>query len=636
MENKKRILGLLLCIACVLACTVFALTGCGGDSTEETTAPTTESTVTQETTEATTQQTTAPTVETTVTTEETTAPTTSGNDRPGGSGGFEGTGGIGSGGTEETQPTTEATEPVWEVAEPGTAENPYIEVVQLPGSFTTVNMPAQAETAYLIYGAADGVVTIEDADAKVSFAETEYTAVDGVVTLELPKEIQEPLLLKISNQSDAEKSFTVNFAEAFGKESNPYQLELETLPSVVVTPEIGAGQTVYFSVSGAAGATVTVEGENVSIVCGETTYAPQEGVVTAQLPAEEPAMFAIVNGGEAAAVYNLQFAAAEEENVPVQLEQLGELTVSLAAGDRNGNLYQWTATDNGLFSVDIVSTTEGTTCDVILQNQSTGIEAVFSTDAVTHSVTGITKLSIFANTGDVIAMQVIAQPDDAGKVPASEVMLNTVLEGNKDNPIQEFYPGFEVTIPAGKTLYFQAYRLADITATVSGGEFTVVHAGNTYRTGGAEVSFPVVCENMFTPSVFEITNTGAQASVCTVVFAFPVGAHDNPQVLTDAELAQFTVTTAEGNDQGYYLQWTATQSGVVSFCVLSVTPAGHEYDVMLTSSGSYAMPTLSGSENGVVSMEVNAGDVVTIHVSIAPDQSYNYPAAEFVLTGKFE
>ncbi len=637
MKNNKKLLGLILCLVCVMICMAAVLTGCGDkDDPQPSTTPTATVESTADVTETTatpTQQTTVPTEETTApSTEATTAPTT-GNSRPGGSDGIGGSGGL-TGGTEETQPTTEATEPVWEVAEPGTDANPYLEVVELPSAFTTVNIPAQGKVVYHVYGAANGVLTIEDAAAVVTFAEAEYKAEEGAVTLEIPKDAQEPLILTFGNVSEEEKVFEVAFNEAFGAESNPYIIELESLPATVETPEIPAGETVYFSVNGAANAMLTLENENVSVVYNDATYLPEEGVVTVQLTADQPALLAIVNGGDAAAVYTMQFAATEADDTPVMLEELGELTVDLVAEDLTGNFYQWTSTGTGLFSVEIVSST--TKCNMILQNMNTGLEAVYSIDAQTHPVTGVTKLSMFANTGDVIQMQVFASQDREGNIPACQAVVYTVLEGTEENPIQEFYPGFKAKIPAGMTLYFQSYRLTNITATVSGGDFTIVHAGETFQTVNGTVSFPVVCENMFTPSVFAITNNGVETAVCTVVFAFPEGAYDNPRILTVEDLAEITVETEAGNDQGYYLQWTATQAGTISFQMQSVLPAGHGYDVILTSSASYAQFSMSESADGVVSMEVQAGDVVTIHVSIAPDQYYNYPAATFVMTGEFK
>ena len=641
MKNNRKLLGLILCLVCVMICMTAVLAGCGDkDDSPSTTIPaaTVESTgETTQTTDATTQQTTAPTEETTTAaTEETTAPTT-GNSQPGGNGGIGGVGGLtGNGGTEETQPTTEATEPVWEVAEPGTEGNPYLEVVELPDAFTTVNVPAQGNVVYHVYGAANGVLTIEDAAAVVTLAEVEYKAEDGVVTLEIPKDTQEPLILQFANVSEEEKAFAVTFAEAFGSESNPYVIEVENLPATVETPEIPAGESAYFAVNGAANAVLTVENENITITYNETEYLPENGVVTLQLSADMPAVLAVTNNGAEAVALSMQFVAAMADDTPTQLEALGELTAVLAAEDLTGNYYEWTATDTGLFTVEIYSVTEGVKPNVVLWNMNTGLEVVYSDDAVLHPVTGITKLTLFVNTGDVVSMQVMARPYANGDIPAAEVTVNTTLEGTQDNPVQEFYPGFTAKIPAGITLYFQSYRLANITATVSGGDFTIVHAGETFHTVDGTVSFPVVCENMYTPSVFAITNNGAQTANCVVEFNFPEGTHDNPRVLTDADLAQFTVTSEAGNDQGYYLQWTATQAGTVSFSVLNVTPSGYDYGVTLTSSGSYTVATLAESENGVVSMTVNAGDVVTILVNIAPDNQYNYPAAEFVMTGTFE
>ena len=47
------------------------------------------------------------------------------------------------------------------------------------------------------------------------------------------------------------------------------------------------------------------------------------------------------------------------------------------------------------------------------------------------------------------------------------------------------------------------------------------------------------------------------------------------------------------------------------------------------------MPLLSESTDGTVKMEVAAGDVVTVLVSVLPDDGFAYPAADITLNGVF-
>lgn len=637
MKNNKKLLGLILGLVCVLICLALVLTMCknnADDPQNATTAETTEDSGT-EATNSVGNESTQPITDATAPTEETTAPTT-GNDTPGGAGGLGGSGG-GSGNTEgpENKPV-EPTEPVWEVSQPGTEKNPYIEAVaKLPATFTTVRIPSKGTVVYHLYGGAGAVITVSDTDAVIGCNGKTYKAENGVVSLPVAENVKEPVVLKFGNVSSEEKGFAVELTETPGKQSNPYQITLETLPAEVETPKIKAGQTVYYSISGAANATLTVADADATVVYGETTYAAQDGVVALQLSEEEPALLAVVNGGKETKAFTMQFGVVDDDNTPQVLEELGELTAVLTQGDATGNYYRWTATDTGLFTVEITGVTEGVVCELGVLNETTGERKLYSLDAKTHEITGITKLTIGVNAGDVIAMNVVAEPDAEENIPAAEVNLYTALEGTKDAPIQQFYPGFAEKIPAGMTLYFQSYRLNNITATVDGGDFTVVHADQTYQTAEGAVSFPAVCPDMFTPAVFAITNNGSEAAVCTVKFAFPVGNYDNPQVLETAELESFTVQTEEGNEQGYYLQWTAPANGNVSFRVLNIIPADSGYDVILTNSNNYSQPMLSESEDGTVSMDVAAGDVVTIHVAVMPDQYYNYPAATLTVEGTY-
>ena len=123
-------------------------------------------------------------------------------------------------------------------------------------------------------------------------------------------------------------------------------------------------------------------------------------------------------------------------------------------------------------------------------------------------------------------------------------------------------------------------------------------------------------------------------------FEFPVGNMMNPKVLTEIDSIEAAVEA--GDNQGYYYSWTATEDGTLTITAKDYV-AG-KYAVELSAESSYAYPVMpenDGTEaEGTVSIEVVAGDVVTIHFVAIPEfdsatYSQTYNAAEATLTGAF-
>ena len=171
-----------------------------------------------------------------------------------------------------------------------------------------------------------------------------------------------------------------------------------------------------------------------------------------------------------------------------------------------------------------------------------------------------------------------------------------------------------VTVPAGTTLYCQAYRVGGMYMTINNGE-------------------AVLCETMgmFAPYTWTLVNDGTEAAEYVIQVAYPVGTQGNPEIIFRP--AYISVNIAEGNDQGYYYKWTSNADGTL--VLTCPTVEGVEYDVNMTNMSTYAQVWLQDSTDGTISLAVSAGDEVVIQVAVLPDENWNIAALSTALTGEF-
>ena len=124
-------------------------------------------------------------------------------------------------------------------------------------------------------------------------------------------------------------------------------------------------------------------------------------------------------------------------------------------------------------------------------------------------------------------------------------------------------------------------------------------------------------------------NIPALSTALTGEFIFPVGTQMNPEVITSIE--EIKIALAEGNNQGYYLTWTADAAGTLTLTCPAIE--GIEYDVNMINMSTYAQAWLVDSTDGTISLEVAEGDVINIQVAVIPDSNWFIAAADITLTG---
>ena len=186
-------------------------------------------------------------------------------------------------------------------------------------------------------------------------------------------------------------------------------------------------------------------------------------------------------------------------------------------------------------------------------------------------------------------------------------------------PIQLGYRGAAMEIEVAgdsETSYFE-YGVGGMELVVTGDNAYVVFAGERYEAEDGEVSVLLAGGNPRMPVEFVVGNSGAEAATFTVDFAYPVGSMSNPFVLEEAGYVSAEV--AEGNQEGYWITYTAPQAGTLTVEIYGASDAdynelGWTYVVNQITASKYGDNHTSADEELVMSetFEVNENDVIQV------------------------
>lgn len=576
MENKKKLIGCIIGLACVILLVVLLMTKCGGgnvdvpettgapaDVTENvqpsedaTVAPTeevqeeiepVEETEPEEVTEPV--EETEPEMEDQANTENNSSSggSSGGSSRPGGTGGYNGAGDADSGsGTEGEGEGSEGDSGSSGAAglnlpEAGTEANRYVEILgQIPEVISTVKVPANQTICYNFFNAVGSTLTIEDENAYVVYNEETYYAQNGVVSVVINEtDAAVPSAVQIGNDSGSEKAFDLNFAMPLGTLENPEPLEsIEHI--LVYLPKDSTG-THYYSYK-------TVE----------------QGILTLQFISMDP------EDGEC------------------------EIVLSKVQTDENGELVETVA--------KMSDSTDGT-------------------------------VSIDMDLGDEIIIQVSVVPTGVD----AEVYIQGFIEstvGTEDNPAVLNIPSDTMLIPAGKTMYYMAMA-AGATVEITGEDLSaisVVHNEETYTAEENMISFEAVASGRGSTCIFAVTNSGDTHVTCDVVFNYALGHEMNP---ADITIGTNTAVVEEGSI-GYYFQWQAMQAGELTITMSSENANGWFYCVEKPDSGVYGDNHYFLDEEPVYSETITVAEDELVRVIVNTHSAEGIaPAGEVTFTAEF-
>ena len=183
---------------------------------------------------------------------------------------------------------------------------------------------------------------------------------------------------------------------------------------------VKAGGITYYDVYRVDGTILTIESKDATVEYEGKTYEPKDGVISFPVSSDDilnPVKLAIGNKGTSDATFKVTFTYPKGTKLnPIELTA-GDLTTDLKAGNDQGLIYLYTATESGTLSVYVASATKGVTYDVSLFNLNTSASRTLEEDG--EEKDGKKTVSVEVNKGDKVEVTIATLMNDKNEYPAA-------------------------------------------------------------------------------------------------------------------------------------------------------------------------------------------------------------------------
>lgn len=201
--------------------------------------------------------------------------------------------------------------------------------------------------------------------------------------------------------------------------------------------------------------------------------------------------------------------------------------------------------------------------------------------------------------------------------------------GTETNPIEVYRDEnqeLSIVAPAQSLLYYRVMGIIGVDVTINDEGVYVIYNGETYENEGEGIVIrPTRPENSYDNSVIlAIGNTtDSDITIAPQITLIP-GSNECPHQLSELGALSILLPQSEQMSSVYY-EYTATANGELYFELESVTE-GANIDVYLYNINTSAQRELSADDDNVVSIVVQAGDVVKIWTHTLPNDDSEYPS----------
>lgn len=438
-----------------------------------------------------------------------------------------------------------------------------------------------------------------------------------------PVEAEDVLLVQLLAKSDSEGNIPAAEVKLHGYIAQMVDISVMFVPFEAEPVTVAAGESAYYTITGANGKQLQLAAENAQIYCGEETLLPDEkGVIRLSITQDTQQIeVCSTDSQENTFVVKLNYREGHMLN-PQVLEQLGDELIAQTSATEGGHYYSYTAKDSGVVTFQIWTAPDNASAisKILLTNNTTGETAELADADST--------VSMQVSAGDELSVSVTVENVFGAGLDAQLSVLGNHF-GTAETPIVVEYPGFTADVPAGQTLYYQCYNMNGILFSMNESNVTVSHNGTEHT--GEQIAFTVVSEGR-NPAVFAITNTGTEDGQFAGVFTYPVGHAENPAPLI---LGSNTLTQKAGAGD-YYYTFTAPRAGKLT--VRFDESAQWVYAVNNLTQGTYGDTQWSDSDPQVAATEiaVKKNDVIQISVNTYDkDNMFEAPAGTVEFTAEY-
>lgn len=369
-----------------------------------------------------------------------------------------------------------------------------------------------------------------------------------------------PLNIAIELEDGRTINYVIKFVNADyegGIKRNPLPVPMleEGASSIIFETKVKAGKVVYYS--GNIGEMImTVTGKDAYVVYRGKTYTAVDGVVTVAIGEANmwnPATPAIGNLGKKDATYKVEFAYPVGHSMnPEAISDLSAFESyyegTVEEGNSRGYSYAYKAVEDGtvtLWFAEVPADVEA-----YIEVNTTASYKVYTLDEDgVEDWKGDKFLTVPVKAEDILTIRVGAWPDENFVYPEMPYSLAATFaypEGHESNPVDlgtidvpDYGTSVKVTVPAGKTLWYQAKEIGGLVMTINNANgCTVSHDGATFEAVDGVVEFTLNMPMMYVrPVVFAITNGGETEATYTLELTYPLGSEQNPIMETPTRTA---------------------------------------------------------------------------------------------------
>lgn len=396
---------------------------------------------------------------------------------------------------------------------------------------------------------------------------------------------------------------------AAGTLENPYYEDI-TAPGSFKTVKLSAKGTVNYTLK-TAGAILKITSDGAAVVYDGKTYQPVDGVLELPLPDVKESVktdLQFVNNGTGEQMFTVEvLEAVGAKSNPIAVTDIAALQVKLEQGGPDGLYYTWTADQTGVLTIGLSS----------IKPASASLDMIVTvgnkTAKLSESDKGILQIPVSVN--DAVVVQVVAEADAAGNIPAVEAIVSGSVLPVKTLEADSI-PKVMMTekVSSGENAYYNVTGVSGTVLTVLDADVTVCYDGKAY---GADENGVVSVQLGDEETVqLELINNSAEDKTYSLSFRYPAGHKLNPKTLT--ELGDVEVVIKAGTD-GYYYTYTTPNAGKLTFRV-KTTPENQSVltGVTLTNENTQAVDSLltAAASEETVSVVAGAGHRITIHVTL--------------------
>ena len=225
-----------------------------------------------------------------------------------------------------------------------------------------------------------------------------------------------------------------------------------------LTVTVEPGGMVYYSISRVFDMVLQISSPNVYVILDGHEYYPENGLLNLPISVPDPhvsILLGIGNTGNFSEVFAGQFLYLPGTQGNPYSVELGDITVTLEAGDEDGLFYAYKAIRPGVLRLrysDLAAdpTQPGLPVIVTATNRNTCVQVSSEEDLITDELTGETYMLLPVSANDIVVLSIGTQPDQkTGEYPAGNFLMHLGYEAEQGedpvDPPEPTPPGTEIT-----------------------------------------------------------------------------------------------------------------------------------------------------------------------------------------------